>query len=85
VIRTLGFSPLGMRGGVYDRDTGLVRFGARDYDSETGRWTTQDPIRFEGGLNLYGYVGEDPINWIDPVRYPIILSAVHLIWASRLY
>jgi len=66
VILILGFSPLGMRGGVYDRDTGLVRFGARDYDPETGRWTTQDPIRFEGGLNLYGYVVQDPVNKIDP-------------------
>jgi RHS repeat-associated protein len=51
---------------LYDRDTGLVRFGARDYDAETGRWTTQDPIRFEGGLNLYGYVKQNPINLLDP-------------------
>ena len=41
-------------------------FGAKDYDPVTGRWTTQDPIRFEGGLNLYGYVVQDPVNWIDP-------------------
>jgi RHS repeat-associated protein len=61
-----GFQPFGYAGGLYDRDTGLVRFGARDYDPETGRWTTQDPIRFEGGLNLYGYVVQDPINKIDP-------------------
>jgi RHS repeat-associated protein len=61
-----GFQPFGYAGGLYDRDTGLVRFGARDYDPETGRWTTQDPIRFEGGLNLYGYVVQDPLNRIDP-------------------
>lgn len=35
-----------------------MRFGALDYDPETGRWTSKDPILFEGGdTNLYGYVG----------------------------
>ncbi|MFQ5515845.1 MAG: RHS repeat-associated core domain-containing protein, partial [Myxococcota bacterium] len=51
---------------MYDPDTGLVRFGARDYDPEVGRWTAKDPIRFAGGLNLYAYVGSEPINRIDP-------------------
>lgn len=41
--------------------------GARDYDPETGRWTSKDPILFRGGdTNLYGYVLADPINLIDP-------------------
>ncbi|MCB1778002.1 MAG: RHS repeat-associated core domain-containing protein, partial [Candidatus Competibacteraceae bacterium] len=44
-----GFQPFGFAGGLYDRDTGLVRFGARDYDPRTGRWTAKDPIRFAGG------------------------------------
>ena len=34
-----GFQPFGFAGGLYDWDIGLVRFGARDYDSEVGRWT----------------------------------------------
>jgi hypothetical protein len=42
-----------------------VRFGARDYDPSVGRWTTKDPIRFGGGMNLYGYVLEDPVNHTD--------------------
>ncbi|MBI2390058.1 MAG: fibronectin type III domain-containing protein [Deltaproteobacteria bacterium] len=59
--------PFGFAGGLYDRDTKLVRFGARDYDPETGRWTAKDPIGFGGGdTNLYGYVGNDPVNWTDP-------------------
>jgi RHS repeat-associated protein len=33
-----GTQPFGFAGGLYDRDTGLVRFGARDYDPSTGRW-----------------------------------------------
>jgi RHS repeat-associated protein len=62
-----GFQPFGFAGGIYDRDTGLVRHGARDYDPETGQWTAKDPIKFRGGdSNLYGYVFNDPINEIDP-------------------
>lgn len=59
--------PFGFAGGVYDGDTGLVRFGARDYDSRVGRWTSKDPILWSGGQgNLYGYVGNNPVNLIDP-------------------
>jgi len=62
-----GFQPFGFAGGLYDRDTGLVRFGARDYDPVNGRWTAKDPIGFGGGLlNLYVYVGNEPINLLDP-------------------
>jgi RHS repeat-associated protein len=62
-----GFQPFGYAGGIYDADTGLVRFGARDYDPETGRWMTRDPIGFAGGdTNLYAYVGGDPVNLVDP-------------------
>ena len=62
-----GFQPYGFAGGIYDQDTGLTKFGARDYDAETGRWTSKDPILFGGGTtNLYGYAFSDPINYIDP-------------------
>ncbi len=62
-----GFQPFGFAGGIYDHRTGLVRFGARDYDAVTGRWTCKDPIRFEGGDgNLYRYCGGDPVNLVDP-------------------
>ena len=62
-----GFQPFGFAGGLHDPDTQLTRFGARDYDAETGRWTAKDPILFDGGdSNLYGYVLQDPVNGIDP-------------------
>jgi RHS repeat-associated protein len=49
-------------------DGTLVRFGARDYDPVTGRWTAKDPILFGGGdTNLYGYVVNDPVNFVDPL------------------
>ena len=61
-----GFQPFGFAGGIYDRDTGLTRHGARDYDPETGRWTAKDPIRFAGkDTNLFGYVFSDPVNALD--------------------
>lgn len=63
-----GFQPFGFAGGIYDQHTKLVRFGFRDYDAETGRWTAKDPIRFRGGdTNLYGYVLNDPIDLSDPL------------------
>ena len=62
-----GFQPFGFAGGLYDPETKLVRFGARDYDGRIGRWLAKDPIRFEGGdTNLYGYVLQDPVNSFDP-------------------
>lgn len=61
-----GFQPFGFAGGLYDRDSGLVRFGARDYDPEMGRWTTKDSSLFDSGSsNLYVYSENDAINNID--------------------
>lgn len=60
-------TPFGFAGGLYDRDTGLVHFGAREYDPQVGRWISKDPIGFAGGdANLFGYVLNDPVNFIDP-------------------
>ena len=62
-----GWQPFGFAGGLYDSDTKLIRFGARDYDPSIGRWVSKDPILFGGGqVNVYVYVGDDPINSIDP-------------------
>ncbi len=62
-----GFQPFYFAGGLYDTDTKLLRYGAREYDPEIGRWMSKDPIRFEGrDTNLYAYVGNDPINYADP-------------------
>ena len=44
-----------------------MAFGARDYDPVVGRWTSKDPILFDGGqANLYVYADNDPVNSADP-------------------
>ena len=59
----LCFQPFGFAGGVWDVTTGIVRFGARDYDPAERRWTQKDRLRFGGGEpNIYTYAGDDPIN-----------------------
>jgi RHS repeat-associated protein len=61
-----GFQPFGFAGSLYDADLNLHHFGAREYDPTVGRWLQPDPLGLEGGLNLYAYCGNDPINYIDP-------------------
>ena len=61
-----GFQPFGFAGGVYDKDTGLVRFGARDYDASTAIWTLKDPILPRvRSPNSYTYAAHDPVNITD--------------------
>ncbi|MBX3131688.1 MAG: RHS repeat-associated core domain-containing protein, partial [Polyangiaceae bacterium] len=65
-----GIQSFGFAGGVYDAETALVRFGARDYDARVGRWTGKDPVRWSGqDANLYRYVEDDPVNWFDPLGW----------------
>jgi RHS repeat-associated protein len=49
-----------------DPDTGLFYYRARFYDPELGRFISEDPIGLSGGLNLYRYVSQDPVNKRDP-------------------
>jgi RHS repeat-associated protein len=53
-------------GGYTDRYSGFVLLTHRYYDPQTGRFVTRDPIGQAGGINEYGYVGGDPVNWGDP-------------------
>ena len=59
--------PFGLAGGLFDPDTGLVRFWNRDLDVLSGHWTTHDPALYGGGqFNLTQYAAADPVNGRDP-------------------
>jgi RHS repeat-associated protein len=53
-------------GQYYDAETGLHYNWHRDYDPDTGRYLTPDPIGLDGGLNLYSYGEQNPVIYIDP-------------------
>jgi RHS repeat-associated protein len=69
-LSPLTSSQLGNRymfqGREYSATTGLYNFRARWYDSQTGRWLSNDPIGISGGLNLYEFCGNNPIMYTDP-------------------
>ena len=54
-------------GREYDSETGLYYYRARYYDPTLGRFLQRDPIGYGDGMNLYAYVGNNPMNWIDPL------------------
>jgi RHS repeat-associated protein len=51
----------------YDRPAGLSLAWYRGYEPNLGRWLSKDPLGLKGGLNLYGYVNNEPIDRTDPL------------------
>jgi RHS repeat-associated protein len=49
-----------------DGTAGMMLAGARWYSPHLKRWISRDPINYEGGYNLYDYVGQNPIVFVDP-------------------
>ena len=60
------FRYVGQSGYYKDPDHSLMMLGARYYEPYIGRFISQDPIGYEGGLDLYAYVGDNPVSWLDP-------------------
>ena len=50
----------------FDTETGLYHYRKRDLDPTIGRFLQPDPLSFSAGLNFYIYVGNNPVNFIDP-------------------
>jgi RHS repeat-associated protein len=70
-------NPFQYTGRDSDPETGLRYYRARYYDSITGRFLSEDPVRFSAGNDFYAYVGNGPTNFIDPSG----LAKLHF-WAS---
>jgi RHS repeat-associated protein len=68
-------------GKEFHETSGLVYYLYRFYDPDTGRWLSRDPIGEEGGVNLYGYVANDPVNLIDPDGRIVFLAIPVAVWA----
>ena len=49
-----------------ESETGLYSFRNRWYDPDLGRFLSEDPIGLEGGINLYAFAGNNPLNYTDP-------------------
>jgi RHS repeat-associated protein len=49
----------------WDRETGLLYYGYRYYNPSTGRWLSRDPMGEKGGLNLYEFVLNSSVNYVD--------------------
>jgi RHS repeat-associated protein len=57
----------GFTGHYYHTASGVHLALSRGYDAEVGRWLNRDPIREKGGINVYGYVQNSPVNRVDPL------------------
>lgn len=59
-------SPWLFTGQRYESDTAFYHFDKREYDPSIGRWLTPDPLGFVDGPNLYAYVHNNPLIYVDP-------------------
>jgi RHS repeat-associated protein len=68
VQKTEGIAnPYTYTGREYDAESGLYYYRFRYYDASVGRFLSEDPIGFAGGINFYTYVGNNPLNFVDPL------------------
>ncbi|MBR4250604.1 MAG: RHS repeat-associated core domain-containing protein, partial [Verrucomicrobia bacterium] len=69
-----GSNPIRFSTKYYDTEARLYYYGYRYYSSDMGRWLSRDPIEEQGGLNLYGFVNNDPVNKWDKLGMSYVCS-----------
>jgi RHS repeat-associated protein len=81
-----------LTGKEFDENTGLVWFGSRHYEPETGVWMGQDSYRGRlsqpGSLHRFGYVGDNPVSHWDYYGYflfPFFINPINPIYLPRLH
>lgn len=67
-------NPFQFTGREFDQETGIYEYRARYYDQNAGRFISEDPIRFRGGINFYAYVLNSPTNFMDPTGTVCVYS-----------
>jgi RHS repeat-associated protein len=67
-----------------DPATGLYYYGYRWFDPETGRWINRDPIEESGGVNLYGFVGNQAVTHVDRLGMWKIERSMFSRWAKAI-
>nr|MDA8165358.1 RHS repeat-associated core domain-containing protein [Desulfobacteraceae bacterium] len=78
--------PYTYTGREWDEETGLYFYRARYYDPVAGRFIAKDPIGFAGGdVNLYGYVQNNPINWIDSLGLATWTGYLHVVAGGEVF
>lgn len=69
-------------GQMWLSEIGLQYSRARMYGPGEGRFMQTDPIGYDGGVNLYAYVGNDPVNFVDPSGLDAAASAPEFTWCG---
>lgn len=59
--------PFGFSTKYTDRESSLVYYGYRYYQPNFARWLSRDPLGVSGGMNVYGFVGNNPLMFVDPL------------------
>jgi RHS repeat-associated protein len=62
--------------------SGLYNYGYRFYDPNTQRWLNRDPVQETGGINLYGFVVNDPVDWVDASGLSPSCNPQNIAWAT---
>lgn len=76
-------APHGFQGREFDAESGLYYFRARYYDPQLGRFVSEDPLRFAGGINFYQFARNNPLNLFDPMGTDVgFWESMIPIWGS---